>query len=298
MARPLVALLTDFGRQDAYVGAMKGVLLGLLPDAAIVDLSHEVPPQDVHAAAFLLETCVDAFPSHTVYLCVVDPGVGTRRRALALETPLGCFVGPDNGVFSYVLARFGRPRRGPQRVPPPTRPAAAPPGVAAFQITNRALFRPMVSTTFHGRDVFAPVAARLAGGLPAAEVGPALGRVQAFVPPSPQWVPRGVEGCVVHVDHYGNLITNLRPEDLPARPAFHLGGITLQGLSRTYQDGPELLALVGSSGRVEVAARNGNAAAQLGLGRWAPVRVTAGGAAATKHQRGSPASSPGRRSAG
>jgi len=276
--RPLIALLTDFGVQDAYVASMKGVMAGIVPDAAVIDITHAVPPQDVHTGAFLLETCVDAFPPRTTYVCVVDPGVGTERRPLALRTPIGTFVGPDNGLFSYVLARYATSQPEPVPLPPTAAPLTVPPGLEARVIATRSLMRPEVSTTFHGRDIFAPVAARLAAGVPFDAVGSPTNQVQAFGIPRPQRLASGeLAGHVIHVDGYGNLLTNLRPDDLPSAPRFTIGTATVQGLRTTYQGSTApLVALTSSSGYVEIAAPNGSAALATGVGCWAPVTVSQG----------------------
>jgi hypothetical protein len=272
---PVIALLTDFGLSDAYVAQMKGVLAGQCPDAALIDITHTVPPQDIYAGAFLLHTAVAAFPSETVFLCVVDPGVGSDRTPIALSTPHGGFVGPDNGLFSYVLADYGAPQAADGAIPPPVGPTPAPAQVQAYRITNAALFRQPVSRTFHGRDIFAPVAAYLAGGGAASDVGEPVASLHAYTPPQPLRRPGGrLLARVLHADSYGNLITNLRENDLPP-DGFRLrvGGRDIRGLSASYQSGEPLLAIGGSSGYVEVAARGGSAAERLGVGRWAPVLV-------------------------
>ena len=148
--RPVIALLTDFGAQDAYVASMKGVVLGIAPDATIVDITHAVPPQDIYAGAFLLETCIDAFPPGTIYVCVVDPGVGTQRHPIVLKSPHGTFVGPDNGVFSYVVARHREGTAVAEPAPPQVCATPLPSLVTAHVITDRALMRATVSNTFHG----------------------------------------------------------------------------------------------------------------------------------------------------
>jgi S-adenosylmethionine hydrolase len=270
--RPIVALLTDFGSHDHYVGAVKGAVLAACPEASLVDITHEVPPHDVASAACTLAFAYRAFPGRTVFLAVVDPGVGTERRALAVEAGGYRFVGPDNGILGLVLA--------------------AHPEALVHEITNAGLFRHEVSATFHARDVFGPVAGHLAkesGAL--ADVGAAV--TDAVVPAQPgvRTVVDGLEweATVVHVDHFGNLVTSL--------DRAMLDGI-LQGLGeerselvavvdgqvmplvRTYadvQDG-DACALLGSSGLLEVAVNKGSAARLLGATRGAPVRLRAVGA--------------------
>jgi S-adenosyl-L-methionine hydrolase (adenosine-forming) len=263
--RPLIALLTDFGTEDHYVGAVKGSILTVCPDASLVDVAHDLPPHDVVAGAFALAAAYRFFPAGTVFLTVVDPGVGSQRRALAMEAAGYRFVGPDNGLFSFLLRDQASAR--------------------VHQITNAGLFRFEVSPTFHARDVFGPVAAHLARGLPLEDVGPVLG--DPVLLPSPPTRRLGAEEWeteVLHVDRFGNLITHLRREELHAIMAEleeDLSGLAavVEGLvvplCRTYADVPdgEPCALVGGSGRLEVAVNRGNASRLLGAARGAPVRV-------------------------
>ncbi len=270
---PAITLLTDFGLRDGYVAAMKGVILGIAPNVTVVNITHEVPPQDIASAAFILATTYPYFPSDTIHVAVVDPGVGTGRRAILLDTPCGRFLAPDNGILSHVLAGLSPARGAGSGIAVPQAPL--PVGSRAYVVQNRSLFLPGVSQTFHGRDIFAPVAARLALGLPAHEVGPEAGEVAAFPVPVPDRLPNGgVLGTVLHVDAFGNLITNLRQEDLPAGPLrVRMGGRVIAGLSASYQEGGEILAIIGSSGRLEIAARNANAAKTLTQARGAEVVV-------------------------
>jgi S-adenosylmethionine hydrolase len=264
----IVTLTTDFGVTDGYVGTMKGVILSIAPEARLVDLSHQVPPQDVRRAAFLLYAAAPFFPPGTVHLAVVDPGVGTRRRAVALQIPHGCFVGPDNGLFTYVLGEAAE--------------------WTAVELADPAYHLPIVSETFHGRDLFAPVAAHLAAGVSLEELGPSVVDLVALPLPRLAVGPDGVEGEVLHADRFGNLVTSvgrLRWEgaQLSLTPAFRreplppvrvspgnaqvkLAGRALVGIRRTYGEVGvgELLALVGSAGFLEVAVCQGSAAAELG----------------------------------
>lgn len=252
----IVTLLTDFGTRDAYVASMNGVILGIAPQVTIVDITHEIPPQDVAAGAFILSTAYSYFPTDTIHVAVVDPGVGTSRRVVLLETPQGRFLAPDNGLLTHVLDEES----------------------VAYALENRSLFLSNVSQTFHGRDVFAPVAARLANGLPSKEVGPRITDLQTLPVPKPEALPNGgVAGTVVHVDAFGNLITNVLEMDLPkGLIRIQVGRATIMGLSGSYQSGADLLAIIGSHGRLEIAARNGSAAALLGLGRGSGVSVERG----------------------
>lgn len=263
--RPIVALLTDFGTRDHYVGAVKGAILAAEPEARLVDLVHEIPAHDVQAGAYALEAAYRAFPGGCVFLCVVDPGVGSSRRALALAAGGYFFVGPDNGIFTLVLSEH------PQAV--------------VHEITNAGLFRPDVSPTFHARDVFGPVAARLARGMPLSEVGPAIGDPVVFPVARPRLVGERVwEAPVVHVDRFGNLITAFTAMDVTAILA-EFGGdptevlVVVEGiimpLARTYSDVAEgeACALPGSARRLEVAIHRGSASRVLGASRGAPVRL-------------------------
>lgn len=246
----LITLTTDFGLADSYVGVMKGVILGIDPTATIVDISHEIAPQDVREAAYVIYTAYPYFPPDTVQVVVVDPGVGSRRRAIALRTAQACFVAPDNGVLSYVLAREGM--------------------YEAVSLTNSRYHRPTVSHTFHGRDIFAPVAAHLARGVPLTELGEPLTEIVTFPLPQPQVLPDGdMVGHVLHIDRFGNLILDVKQGDsiLGERIVLEVAGRRIQGLGHTFTDVPsgELVAYIGSSGHLEIALREGNAAQSLGM---------------------------------
>ena len=263
--RPIVALLTDFGGQDHYVGAVKGAVLAACPEATVVDVAHELPPHDVEAAALCLASCFRAFPAGSVFLAVVDPGVGSERRPLALEVAGYRFVGPDNGTFTLVL--------GDQTA------------AHIRQITNAGLYRYEVSATFHARDIFGPVAGHLARGLPLDEVGPEVADPVLFGVPALRALDAGEwEATVIHVDRFGNLTTNLTSAQLdailapvdgdPTEIVVVVEGVVLPYV-RTYSDVPEgeACALMGSSGRLEVAVSRGNASRLLGALKGTAVRV-------------------------
>ena len=250
--RPIITLLTDFGTRDPYVAAMKGVILSLRPDAVLVDLTHEVPPQDIVAGAFLLAEATPYFPPGTIHLAVVDPGVGTQRRALAAHAREQFWVGPDNGLFHLVFREND--------------------SVDIVSLENPEYFRGAVSPTFHGRDVFAPVAAHLSGGTPLNAFGPPLPDPAVLSWPQLVFTPEAVRGEIVYVDGFGNLVSNIRGSDLQAwmgeKPhVIILSSLTLPGLSRTYGDvaPKQFLALVGSHGYLEIACAQGNAARRLGV---------------------------------
>ena len=246
----LITLTTDFGLADSYVGAMKGVILGIDPTATIVDISHDIAPQNVREAAYVVYSAYPYFPPDTVHVVVVDPGVGSRRRAIALRAAQACFVAPDNGVLSYVLNREEMRE--------------------AVNLTNSRYHRPTVSHTFHGRDIFAPVAAHLARGVPLTELGEPLTEIVTFPLPQPQALPNGdVVSHVLHIDRFGNLILDVREgDDVPSEGlVLEVAGRRIQGLGRTFTDVPagELVAYIGSSGHLEIALREGNAAQSLGM---------------------------------
>jgi S-adenosylmethionine hydrolase len=268
--RPLVALLTDFGSRDHYAGAVKGAVLAACPEATVVDITHDLPRHDVAAGAFSLAAAYGAFPAGAVFVAVVDPGVGSARRALALEAAGYRFVGPDNGIFTLILTEH--------------------PGARVRQITNARLLRPEVSSTFHARDVFAPVAGHLAKGGAFHDVGPAVrDPVVLALEPVRKVGKAEWEAAVVDVDGFGNLTTNLSGADLaailktldgdPTRVVVVVEGVVLP-LVRTYADVAEgePCALLGSSGRLEIAVHRDSAARLLGAPRGAPVRLRAAAA--------------------
>ena len=250
----IITLLTDYGTSDSYVGEVKGVLLSLAPGATLVDLTHEIAPGDVAAAGYILARAWSRFPAGTVHLAVVDPGVGTARPALALRTREHCFVGPDNGIFGGVL-------RGAE--------------VVAVQLTI-----PLgASATFHGRDLFAPAAARLARG----ESLDHLGKRYTAIPrrlsgTAPRYEGKVVVGEVIYVDRYGNLVTNLTTEFVPPYAVLEADSLTIGPLRSTFGDVEKggLLAYIGSGGTVEIAVRDGSASRRLGLGVGGRVKARLG----------------------
>jgi S-adenosylmethionine hydrolase len=264
MPRPVIALLTDFGTRDHYAGTMKGVILGICPDVTLVDISHEVPPHDVLAGALELAASYQYFPAGTIFLVVVDPGVGSTRRGIAADAGDYKFVAPDNGVLS--LVEDGHP---PKRV---------------VELSERRYARPTVSRTFEGRDRFAPAAAWLAKGVDLGALGRGAGALHRLDVPKPA-VESGsgtVLGEVLRVDRFGNLITNIdrRTFDAIVRPGggaleVHVGGHQVQRVVSTYADAQagEICALFGSTDDLEIAANGASAAALLNLGRGAPVRI-------------------------
>jgi len=260
----IITLTTDLGLTDAYVAAMKGVILGINPEVRLIDICHNIEPQNILQAAFVLSTAHEFFPEKTIHLVVVDPGVGTERRAIILRTPSADFVAPDNGVLSYVtrqsLTKLPEDNANLQQI-------ELEPELEAVAITEPQFWRSPVSPTFHGRDIFAPVAARLSLGFRPIEFGEAINSVTMLPLPYPYWTPDGVlVGHILHIDSFGNLITDIRSSDLPQTKqaiTIEVGNQLIPGLSRTYAEGEGLIALIGSSGYLEIALTGGNACALI-----------------------------------
>ncbi|HXH22037.1 MAG TPA: SAM-dependent chlorinase/fluorinase [Dehalococcoidia bacterium] len=271
MSAPLVTLTTDFGLQDSYAGQMKGALLAVSPEARIVDLTHEIAPQGISEAAFVLETAWRFFPPGTIHVVVVDPGVGSGRRRLIIEAEGHFFVGPDNGCLSAALPDTARGLRPPE-AGYEARPLRLPRSVRAFAFAREDLLPRRPSATFEGRDVFAPVAGLLAGGTKAAELGRRVTELLALPAFRGPPVPEGLDGMVMRCDRFGNLITDIRGGDLRPGARVLVAAEELE-VARTYSEAPGLTALVGSSGYLEVALPNGNAAAALAAGPGTPVLV-------------------------
>jgi hypothetical protein len=252
--RPVITLLTDFGTTDPYVGMMKGVIAAICPRANVVDITHEVPPQDIRTGAFFLERSFRYFPAGTIHVAVVDPGVGTSRKPLAVRSEGHFFVGPDNGLLGPAARR---PR--------------------AVKLSRVSYFRASVSQTFHGRDIFAPVAAHLAAGAALEDLGPAERSIVKLPSARPRRVARGLRGSVASVDRFGNLITNLDLADWKSlcRPRLTAGPFIATDLSPSYgavRPG-ELAVILGGYGVLEIAARNASASKVLGLGSGALVEL-------------------------
>ena len=258
----IITLTTDFGLADGYVAAMKGVVLGINPEANLVDICHSIKPQNVSQAAFVLSTSCEFFPRHTIHLVVVDPRVGTDRRAIILRTPMADFVAPDNGVLSYVIQQYSA-----QPMDANQQQIKLGPGLEAVAITKSQFWRSPVSATFHGRDIFAPVAAHLSLGSPPADFGEATTSLTVLPLTRPYQAPDGtLVGHIRHIDNFGNLITSIKGSDLPKKVeaiTVEVGNKIISGLSQTYGTGEGLLALIGSSGYLEISLKEGNASTFL-----------------------------------
>jgi S-adenosylmethionine hydrolase len=269
----IITLTTDFGTRDAYVAEMKGVMLDIAASTGqalhLVDVTHEVAPHDVTEGALALDAAAPYFPRGSVHLAVVDPGVGTSRRGFVLRTERAVLVGPDNGLFTPFLQ---------DQMP-----------WEAWELRAEEYRRPSVSPTFHGRDIFAPAAAHLAAGVAPERFGPPVRDPVRLSWPTVRAVTGAIAGAVLHVDRFGNLVTSIRAaslEDLGPRARIRLAGRPLP-LVATYGDLDEgqAGALVGSSGRLEIAVREGSAAARFKARRGTPVVVSRSSAPATKRGR-------------
>lgn len=250
----VITLLTDFGTRDHYVAAVKGVILSRYPEVTIVDISHEVPPQDVAEAAYLLSCCWREFPESTVHLAVVDPGVGGERKPMALSAAGQYFVGPDNGIFTYVLRETT--------------------AWVAREITDEKLFRRPQSPVFHGRDIFAPAAAALASGYNFENIGPLIDNPVELPLAEVLAEPNEIQAEVIHVDRFGNAVTNVRASHLeaagitPENMKLEISGKSVNAFFSHYAQGSESpFALFGSGGYLEIAIKNGSAAEQTGTAR-------------------------------
>jgi len=255
-----ITLLTDFGVQDYFVGAMKGVILSLNPAASIVDITHEIPPHDIQAAAFNLLCCYETFSPGTIHVAVVDPGVGSERKPILIECAEQFFLGPDNGLFSWVCDREKQWR--------------------AIHLTKEDFFRQPVSNTFHGRDIFAPIAAVLSKGRILSELGDPLTGMVRLESLEPKELGGGAfEGRVIHIDRFGNCITNLRPESLSAPAKLTIEKIEITSFRRYYaeadNDQGELSCVIGSAGFLEISIRNASAAVILNARRGQKVVLDA-----------------------
>lgn len=277
---PAISLLTDFGEDDGFVGTMKGVMRRIVPEATFIDITHRINPQDVHQAAFVLMTSAPFFPTGSVHLVVVDPGVGSSRRPIAVQTDAYLFVAPDNGVLSYTVSSKQ--------------------SYKAVELSNPDYRLPVVSQTFHGRDIFAPAAAHLAAGVAIDQLGPAVEQIVRLEPPALSIREHEIHGEVLNIDHFGNLRTSInslrwdQPDILLFQPIWGqasegeqelrfdpkdveilIGDLQIKGVSETFSsvDPGEVVAFVGSEQALEVAINQGNLARSSGIQKGSPVIV-------------------------
>jgi S-adenosyl-L-methionine hydrolase (adenosine-forming) len=264
LARPIITLTTDYGTSDYLVGALKGVILSINPEATIVDITHDVLPHDILDGALAIGQAYKLFPSKTIHVVVVDPGVGTARKPILVSADQHYFVGPDNGVLSYAYDHSET--------------------LDAWHIVSEHYFRHPVSNTFHGRDIFAPVAAWLSKSWQTASFGEPITDLVRFTIPKPKVSGNVIKGVVLRTDRFGNLVTNITPEDAPALFAepgkflIRVGNAQINKLVQTFGQGAagEAIAFLGSSGYLEIAVNKGNAAKTLGAGRGADVTLELG----------------------
>jgi S-adenosylmethionine hydrolase len=231
----IIALLTDFGTEDYFVGAMKGVILSINPQAKIIDITHEIKPQNIQSAGFVLASCYQNFPPKTIFVSVVDPGVGSERRAILLETENYYFITPDNGLLSLLLANETNHR--------------------VFELTNSQFFKHPISNTFHGRDIFAPVAAWLSKGIKPNEFGKEIKDfvVNRFLIPE-RISDKEIEGQIIYIDKFGNLITNLKKENVSENFSVQVNGKLISKHQTFYAEAEinELFTIFGSAGYLEI----------------------------------------------
>jgi S-adenosyl-L-methionine hydrolase (adenosine-forming) len=265
-AKPVISITTDFGEDDHFVGVMKGVILSINPDATIVDINHHVNSYDIFDGAYSLSQSYGVFPPGTIHLVVVDPGVGSERRPIIVQSKDYRFVAPDNGVLSLVYEREER--------------------VEVRHVTAEHFFRKPVSNTFHGRDIFAPVAGWLSRGMEAEKFGSVITDYARFTSVRPKWENNNLlKGVAIKVDKFGNIVTNLGPDDVPQLfgknlPPFRIS-INGQEITRLCEsfaagDGAGLFAVVGSSGFIEICTNRGSAAKALNVNRGVEVELSLG----------------------
>jgi hypothetical protein len=257
MKTDFIALLSDFGTNDPFVGMMKGVMLSAAPDLTIIDITHQIPAQDIQASAFYLMTAIPYMPKNTLFITVVDPTVGTGRGILWAKTKHYQFIAPDNGILSWV--------------------EECEPIEEVRFINNSDLFLPHISSTFHGRDIMAPVAAAVARGLSEKKIGPILKDYRKFPFPRPEKAGIRVMGKVITVDHFGNAVTNITHQYINAKSIFTVAGRIIKGLKLTYASVSEgePLAVIGSFGFLEFSIRNGNFAETFGVKSGSEVEAIA-----------------------
>ena len=272
----IITLTTDFGYDDAYVAAVKGAILSINPEANIIDINHSIKPQNILQAAFILSVAYRYFPKQTIHVAIVDPGVGSERQGIILKTPSAFFVAPDNGILSYIIDDLFPVRsRSLTEQTHDLQEIVFKKALEAAAITDPRFWRHPVSPTFHGRDIFAPVAAGLSLGISLYEFGEKINSLHVLPIPKPSLDPEGnLVGQVLHVDRFGNLITNIKSNDLPGKDVMiDVAGYCVQGISDYYAQNKEVMAIVGSSGYLEVSLRDGRACDFLGAAVGDEIKV-------------------------
>lgn len=253
---PIIALLTDFGTRDYFVAAIKGAIFSICRNAEIVDVTHDIEPQNIAAASFTLRACYRNFPEKTIFIAVVDPGVGSRRKAILVETKDYYFIAPDNGLLSFIFSETS--------------------DFKVLELTNEKFFAENVSRTFHGRDVFAPVAAHLANGVAPNLFGEETKDFLVLQETTPRCISENeIEAAVIHTDRFGNLITNLKPEDLPEKFTLEIGGTKIDKLQTFFAEAApgELFMIFGSAGFLEIVAFQDSAQKLLSSKTGNPVKI-------------------------
>jgi S-adenosylmethionine hydrolase len=264
----IITLTTDFGYDDAYVAVVKGAILSTNPEVNIIDISHSIEPQNILQAAFILSVTYRYFPKQTIHVAIVDPGVGSERQGVILKTPSSLFVAPDNGILSYIIddlflvesSSLTEHSHGLKEIVFKT-------GLEAVAITDPRFWRHPVSPTFHGRDIFAPVAAGLSLGISLYEFGEKIKSLHVLSIPKPSLDSNdNLVGLVLHIDRFGTLITNIKSNDLPGKDVLvEVAGHRIQGISDYYAQNEGVMAIVGSSGYLEISMRDGSACDFLGM---------------------------------
>lgn len=255
----VIALLTDFGTADYFAASMKGRILSVNPNATIVDITHEIPPQDIESAAFTLAACYRDFPSGTIFIAVVDPGVGSSRRSVLMEAEQRFFFAPDNGLLSLIASRGEMD------------------ACRFFEISNTEYFGPNISRTFHGRDIFAPAAGHLSLGVEPEKFGGKIYDAVRLEQRKPERISdRQILGEVIHIDRFGNLVTNLTEEMLPEKYSIEIAGTTIGENREFYSEGRKgfLFTIIGSAGYLEISAFEDSAARLLAIGVGEKARLT------------------------
>ena len=271
----IITLTTDFGYDDAYVAAVKGAILSINPEANIIDISHSIRPRNILQAAFILNAAYRYFPQQAVHMAIVDPGVGSERQGIIVKTPSALLVAPDNGILSYIMNDLFQIESPSNQHSHNLEKVTFKTGLEAVAITDPRFWRHPVSPTFHGRDVFAPVAAGLSLGISLYEFGEKINSLHVFPIPKPSLDPEdNLIGQVLHIDRFGNLITDIKNNDLPGKDVMiEAAGYCIQGINSYYAQKEGVMAILGSSGYLEISLRDGSACDFLGMVEGDEIKV-------------------------